>query len=128
MFDKYLIDETSLRNVGPADAPTGFAFEARLGYYRGLGLSMVENLAVTIDGEAVARDAVLFDEGPGALDLTAMETAYDRRWEFGAKATIMVTRAGGLGLGPHQLTLAETLRISYLPFPMVASGAKTVML
>ena len=35
MFDKYLIDADSLRDIGPADAPDGFAFDAKLGYYRG---------------------------------------------------------------------------------------------
>ena len=33
MFDKYIIDPATLRNTGPADAPTGFAFESKLGYY-----------------------------------------------------------------------------------------------
>ncbi|MFD2137482.1 DUF6379 domain-containing protein [Novosphingobium resinovorum] len=65
MFDKYLINAASLRNTGPADAPTGFAFEAKLGYYRGLGLSMIEKLDVSIDGEPLAREAVRFDEGGG---------------------------------------------------------------
>ena len=44
MFDRYLIDAASIRNLGPDDAPTGFAFESKLGYYRGLGLSMIEGL------------------------------------------------------------------------------------
>ena len=69
MFDKYLIVDESLRNVGPADAPNGFAFEAKLGYYRGLGLSMVEALDVTVDGEPVPREAIRFDEGNGPLSL-----------------------------------------------------------
>jgi hypothetical protein len=34
MFDKYLIVEDSLRNVGPSDAPTGFAVDVMLGYRR----------------------------------------------------------------------------------------------
>ncbi|WP_260929607.1 DUF6379 domain-containing protein [Novosphingobium sp. 9] len=101
MFDKYLIDETSLRNVGPVEAPTGFAFETKLGYYRGLGLSMIEELAVSVDGVAIDRGGVTFDEfcgegGPGPLTLDEMETAYDRRWPFGAAATISVAYPGGI--------------------------------
>jgi hypothetical protein len=46
MFDKYIIDAASVANTGPADAPTGFSFTTKLGYYRGLGLSMVEDLKV----------------------------------------------------------------------------------
>jgi hypothetical protein len=126
MFDKYLIDAQSLRNIGPADAPTGFAFEAKLGYYRGLGLSMVERLDVSIDGETLPRDAVRFDEGPGALTLDEMETAYDRRWPFGTAATILVDHPGGFPAGEHDLSLTQQLRVSYLPFPSVNSDTKTV--
>lgn len=126
MFDKYLIDADSVRNTGPADAPTGFAFEAKLGYYRGLGLSMVEKLDVAIDGEAVDRAAVRFDEGPGPLTLDAMETAYDRRWPFGTAATILVDHPGGFPAGEHELSLVQQLRVSYLPFPAVNTDRKTV--
>lgn len=119
MFEKYLIVEESLRN-----APGGFAFDARLGYYRGLGLSMVEDLAVTIDGEEVPRETVWFDEGPGPLRLAEMETAYDRRWGFGDVATIGVDWPRQLAAGPHRLGFVERLRVSYMPFPSVRSDEK----
>lgn len=123
MFDKYLIVEGSLRNV-----PGGFAFDARLGYYRGLRLSMIDALEVSVDGEVVPRDAVRFDEGPGPLTLAEMETAYDRRWPFGAKATISVDWPGGLRAGLRRLELKEVLRISYLPFPLTAEDSKELSL
>ena len=123
MFDKYLIVENGLRATGD-----GFAFDARLGYYRGIGLSMIEDLAITIDGEAVPREAVRFDEGLGALTLDEMETAFDRRWGFGALATISVTWPEPLAAGEHQLTLSERLRVSYLPFPAINTDAKTLQL
>ena len=124
MFDKYLIVDGSLRNVGPGDRPTGFAFEAKLGYYRGIGLSMIEALDVTLDGEAIPREAVRFDEGKGPLTLDEMETAYDRRWPFGAPATIIVERPGGLAPGEHRLELRQRLRVSYLPFPSINTCEK----
>lgn len=128
MFDKYLIDGGSLHNTGPADAPEGFAFKAKLGYYRGLGLSMIEELAVTIDGEPVPRQAVRFDEGPGPITLDEMATAYDRRWPFGAEATILVAHPGGFPKGAHDLGLRQKLRVSYLPFPSFNTDRKTVSL
>lgn len=123
MFDKYLIVENSLRATA-----NGFAFDARLGYYRGLGLSMIEDLAVTVDGEPVPREAVRFDEGPAPLTLDEMETAYDRRWNFGAVATVSVVRDEPLAPGEHALTLSEKLRVSYLPFPAFNTDAKTLSL
>jgi Domain of unknown function (DUF6379) len=126
MFDKYIIDPATLRNTGPADAPTGFSFETKLGYYRGLGLSMVEDLNVSIDGEALPREAIAFDEGHGPLGLDAMETAFDRRWVFGQAATISVAHPGGFPAGEHKLALQQRLRISYMPFPSFNNDEKTV--
>lgn len=123
MFDKYLIVDDSLRAT--AD---GFAFDARLGYYRGIGLSMVEDLGVTIDGTPVPRDAVRFDEGGGPLTLDAMEQVFDRSWNFGAVATISVAWAEPLSAGHHEVTLSERLRVSYLPFPAINTDAKTLSL
>lgn len=128
MFDKYLISPGSLRNTGPNNSPDGFAFKAKLGYYRGLGLSMIEELNVSIDGEAIAREAVRFDEGGGALTLDEMTSAYDRRWPFGAEATILVAFPGGFPSGEHELSLQQKLRVSYLPFPSFNSDRKTVSL
>lgn len=128
MFDKYLIVDGTLRNTGPADAPDGFAFDAKLGYYRGLGLSMVEELNVEVDDEPVDRAAVRFDEGAGPIDLEGMKTAYDRRWPFGQAATILVARPGGFPTGEHTLSLQQKLRVSYLPFPSFNNDRKTVSL
>lgn len=127
MFDKYLINAQSIRNIGPADAPDGFAFEAKLGYYRGLGLSMVEELTVSVDGNELPREAVRFDEGHGPLTLDEMATAYDRRWAFGTEATILVTLPGGLK-GEQEVALRQKLRVSYLPFPSFNNDRKTVTL
>lgn len=128
MFDRYLIDAATVRNTGPADAPTGFAFTAKLGYYRGLGLSMIEELDVAIDGVPVPRAAIRFDEGKGAITLEQMETAFDRRWPFGAPATISVDLPGGFPAGAHKLSLRQKLRISYMPFPSFNFDEKTVAL
>lgn len=126
MFDKYIIDADSVRNLGPADAPTGFSFTTKLGYYRGLGLSMVEDMAVSIDDEPIARDCIRFDEGPGPLTLDAMATAFDRRWAFGAPAQLLVDHPGGFPQGEHRLTLQQRLRISYMPFPSINIDEKLI--
>lgn len=126
MFDKYIIDPASVTNIGPADAPTGFSFTTKLGYYRGLGLSMVEDLKVSLDGQPLPREAIRFDEGPGPLTLEEMETAFERRWAFGAPATLHVALAGGFPKGEHRLALQQRLRISYMPFPSFNNDEKLI--
>jgi len=116
MFDKYMICEDGFGNVTEGGDTIGFAFQARLPYYRGIGLSMVEDIAVTIDGEAVPREQVRFSVRGRTWTLDEMETEYSDRWNFGEKALITVLRDGGLPPGKHKVQLAERIRVSYLPF------------
>lgn len=123
MFDNKMIVENSLK--GTSD---GFSIEARLPYYRGLGLSMIENVAVTVDGEAVPREDITVTLRGRTWTLDQMEREYGDRWNFGEKAVIGVKRAGGLTPGEHRIELAETMRISYLPFVPTTKDAKTLRL
>lgn len=123
MFDHHIICRESLSNVTQQGEVIGFCFQARLPYYRGLGLSMVEDLAIVINGETVAREAVRLALRGHEWTLDELETVYDDRWNFGEKATITVLFAGGLKKGQHHLELAERLRISYLPFVPVTRYA-----
>jgi len=126
MFDRYMICENTVRNVSRGGRIEGFEFGARLPYYRGLGLSMVEDVAVTVDGEKVARGDVRLTVNDRTYTLDALETEYVARWEMGAVATVTVMRSGGLAPGKHQLELEERLRISYMPFPTVGKDSKVV--
>ena len=123
MFDNKMIVEDSLRS----DAE-GFSFEARLPYYRGLGLSMIEDVAVIVDGEPVAREDVSLTLRGRTWTLDQLETEYGDRWNFGEKATVTVRRPGGLPAGEHRIELAERMRISYLPFVPTTKDAKTFKL
>jgi Domain of unknown function (DUF6379) len=128
MFDKYMICENGLRNWTAAGETGGFEFGARLPYYRGLGLSMVENIEVSVDGQPVPREQLRFKLRERAYTLAEMETAYGEVWEMGEVAQIQVLHPGGLSPGPHKIELAETLRISYMPFPITGRDAKTLTL
>jgi hypothetical protein len=118
VFDRYIIVEDSLRNVadGNGGAPVGFAFEIRMPYYRGLGLSMVEDVGVSVDGHRYPREAISFAVRGTTYSLAEMETEYEDRWEFGEPATVTVAHPGGLAPGEHDVENEQRLRISYLPW------------
>jgi hypothetical protein len=118
MFDKYMIVEDSLVNVD-----NGFAFKARLPYYRGLGLSMVEEIAVTVDGKPYPRDSVRLTLRGKTYTLAEMETVFDDRWNFGEEGTVTVI-APPLSDGGHLVDLNQRLRVSYLPFPLTGKDHK----
>jgi hypothetical protein len=126
MFDKYMICEGTVRNVAKGGRVEGFEFGARLPYYRGLGLSMVEDVAVTVDGEKIPRDKVRLTVGPRTYTLDELETEYEAVWEMGDVAKVTVLKEGGLKAGEHKLELVEQLRISYMPFPIAGKDTKVV--
>ena len=126
MFDKYMICEDTVRNVKRDGKVTGFEFGARLPYYRGLGLSMVEEVAVTVDGKAVPRSDVRLRIGERSWSLDELAGEFEARWEMGDVATVEVSLPGGLSAGQHSLQLMEQLRIAYLPFPLQGRDEKRI--
>ncbi len=128
MFDQYMICEQDFRNVVEDGRITGFQFQARLPYYRGLGVSMVEDLAVTVDGQRYPRQALQVLLHGNRYTLDEMEHEYEDRWEFGEPASILVQKPGGLSHGLHKIEMQDTLRISYLPFLLVGSDYKVLKL
>ena len=121
MFDRYMIIEDSLRAT--AD---GFEFDIRIPYYRGIALSMIEALEVTVDGQEAPRDAVRFVVRGKAYTHDELEQDAETRWEFGEAATLAVAWPGGLAPGEHEIRQATQLRISYLPAPLRGQDAKTL--
>jgi len=113
MFDDKIIVPDSLENLPDRE---GFSLQARLPYYRGLGLSIVEDIAVSVDGKAYPRDAICFSVRGNTWTLDEMETEYADRWNFGEKARLSVTSPGGLTDGAHDMTVSVRMRVSYLPF------------
>ena len=128
MFDKYIIVEDTLRNVAEGGDVTGFQLGVRLPYYRGLGLSMVEDVEVTVDGETAPAEAVSLTVHGNTYRLTELPGIFDDRWEMGEVAIVSVAKAGGLAGGEHAVSVRERLRISYMPVPGGGADHKTLAL
>ena len=126
MFDRYIIVDDTLRNTTENGEVTGFAFDARCGYYRRLILSMVEDLAVTVNGTAVDPAQVSLELRGMTRPLADLSGEFVEAWEFGEIATVVVSRPGGLAPGEHEIGLREQLRISYLPFPHTPETVQTL--
>ncbi|WP_298287539.1 DUF6379 domain-containing protein [Novosphingobium sp.] len=123
MMDNKMIVEGSLET-----SDKGFAFYGRLPYYRGLGLSMIEDIQITVDGELVPREDVRFHVRGKTYTLDQMETVYDDRWNFGEKAKIIAMKADGLSAGDHKIEFAVRMRVSYLPFVPTTKDTKVLAL
>lgn len=128
MFDKKMICEDGFENVVENGQTVGFALLARLPYYRGLGLSMIEDVSVTVDGEKADPASIRLELRGRRWSLAELESEYGARWNFGEKARVIVLQPGGLQPGRHRIELSERLRISYLPFVPTTKDAKELEL
>jgi Domain of unknown function (DUF6379) len=128
MFEKYMIVEDDVQNIVENGQKTGFQFGARLPYYRGLGLSMVEEIIVTIDGEKIPQENVSLTVKGKNYTMAQMETEPEARWEMGEIEYVQVKKAGGIAAGEHKLHLLLNLRVSYMPFPSIRQSEKTILM
>jgi hypothetical protein len=118
MFDRYLLEEDTLLNVEQDGAVIGWSVGARIGYYRGLGLSMID-VSLSIDGAAVPRERIRVQLHGKDYRLTDLPDVLDDRWGFSETVTLFVEQPGGLTAGSHEVSLEQSLRISYLAIPSV---------
>jgi hypothetical protein len=116
MNEKYLICEDGFENVVENGQVTGFNILIRIPYYRGIYLSLIDDIELKIDGELVPRANLRLTTSSGyAFTLSEMETVTRYRWEYGEKAKLTVVQDGGLKPGKHQVDIKVVLRISYMP-------------
>lgn len=116
-----MIVEDNLKN-----SENGFELGARLPYYRGVSLSMVEEIEVTLDGEILPQDAVNITVHGNTYNLQQRENETDDRWEMGEVATLAIHKDGGLSQGEHKIGLKINIRIGYLPFPAIRFAEKQI--
>ena len=128
MFDKYIIVTEGFRNTATGAAADGYELGIRLPYYRGLGLSMVESIDLTVDGTPVPAESLTLTVHGNSYAVTDLATVFDDRWEMGEIATLRVAQPGGLAPGSHDVSVAQRLRISYMPVPGGGRDAKTLEL
>lgn len=128
MFDGYIFTEGSLRNVEIDGEVAGFEMRTRIPYYRGIPLSMVHDVEVEVDGEAVPRESIRFtvDDGEHWFTLAEMETVTFFRWEYADEATVRVLVPGGLAIGEHEVLLRVSARVAYIPVPFSGEMKRTV--
>ncbi len=104
----------------------GFQFGARLPYYRGVSLSMVEEIEVTLDGDILPQNVVDITVNGNTYNIEQRENEIDDRWEMGEVAILSVKKDGGLTQGEHTVGLKINIRIGYLPFPAIRIAEKKI--
>ncbi|RDB02943.1 C-glycoside deglycosidase beta subunit domain-containing protein [Runella aurantiaca] len=122
MYEKYMIvPEKAKKNE------KGFEIGVRLPYYRGVSLSMVEEIEVSLDGETLPQNAVNITVNDKTYNLEQRENETNDRWEMGDIATLSIETPDDLPEGEHTIGLKINLRIGYMPFPSIRVDEKKLI-
>lgn len=130
MFDNNVFIEGSCKNTVVNDAVTGYEMQTHITYYRGIPLSMVNDIRIKTDGQEVPREDIRcsVDEGEYWFTLDEMKTVIGHKWEYGEPMTVRVVKAGGLEKGEHQVELTVIVRTAYIPVPLEGVQTRTVII
>jgi hypothetical protein len=126
MFDQYIVCEEGFRAL--TDGRTGGVVEVRMPYYRGLTLSMVEAVDLTLDGLPVPPERTTFTVHGATYRFDELPTVTDDRWEMGERAELAFETDEPLASGDHDVTVVVRLRISYMPVPGGGRDSKRLTL
>ena len=128
MFDKYMIVGEAFRNVEEGGRVTGYQLGVRLPYYRGVVLSLVGDMELTVDGERIPLDKMTVTVGGRTFPVTQLEDEPEAKWEFGEVGIVTVDKPGGLAPGEHLVELRQHMKISYVPGGFWGKDQKTLRL
>ncbi len=117
---QYNILQRGFKNTPGEGGPGGFQLLVKSCYYRGVALSLVEGVEVTVDGEAFDQSKIRFATGGQTYTFDQMAKIGNRHWEWLEPATVYVAKPGGLQPGMHDVQVVVKLRISYMPFNPVS--------
>lgn len=127
MFDNYLYIKDTTKNVEKDGEVTGFELQTYITYYRGIPLSMIHELKVSVDNEPVNPEDIMFSpDHTEYFTLIELETCSTYRWEYGDLGTIYVKKPGGLSKGKHDISFTLAIRVAYIPVPFGASKTRTI--
>lgn len=120
MAGRQIFNPDGFRNIEQDGKVIGYEFQFKAQYYRGVTLSIVRDIQVTVDGEKAAPEDIRFTVNGETFTLDEMTTVVDSdyRWEFGEFATVSVMKEGGLAKGHHHIAAYQKIVPSYMPFPM----------
>lgn len=126
MFDRYIVCEEGFRPRD--DGRAGGVVEVRMPYYRGLGLSMVEAVDLTVDGRPVPPARTTFTVHGNTYTFAELPGVLEDRWEMGERAQLAFETDELLAPGEHDVAVSVRLRISYMPVPGGGRDAKRLLL
>ena len=113
-----VICDNTLKNTVSENKTTGYSFNIRLGYYRGLFLSCIDKFEIKVDGKTVKDEDVTFSINGKEFCPYQLSDCISEFWLLTEPATIKVSKKDGLEKGEHNIEVTLILRVPYLPIPV----------
>lgn len=118
MLEQSMIQARGFRNVGSAGDATGFELRIRSPYYRGTWTNLIEGVRVEVDGESFPGEAITWSIEGNDYTAEQLRDSSEARWPLTEAATLRVGKRGGLSVGIHDVTVALSFRMSYIPIEL----------
>lgn len=115
MLEKECIQSRGFRNVVNQGKNTGFQFNIRSLYYRGLWLSQLREATITVDGETFSGNQITWTINGITYEQEEMLTLGNVHWGLLEPATLTVRKENGLKSGSHDIELTYQYSSSYFP-------------
>lgn len=115
MLERNVIQSSGFSNRGPVGGRTGFQLRLRQPNYRGMRLSLVEGIDVTVGGVnfPASRNVVVLRGIEYSRN--ALDSLEETRWHVGEAVDVLVDLAGGLEPGVHRVETIVWMRHPYFP-------------
>lgn len=115
MLEKQCIQARGFKNIESDGKVTGFQFNIRSLYYRGLWLSQLRPATIIVDEETFSGDQITWTINDKVYEQDEMATLGDVHWGVLDLATLTVKKEGGLKSGSHDIELLYQYSSSYFP-------------
>ncbi len=126
MNPKRMLDPKDIEDVLVDGVAVGFTVKLRIPYYRGVSLSMIDDITIKYDNEVYPKEVLTFTTRDGTFTFDEMATMATLRWEFGEKATVFIPRKGGFFMAHHRVEAIVAIRVGYMggarPVSCVVTG------
>lgn len=114
-FEKRVLREDGFYNILLNGKPVGFNLDLRINYYRGLPLSCVHKLEVTVDGERIPDYLMLFQLHEKCFTPGELSKMYREYWGIKTPAHLRIFNYG-LRPGPHDVHVRLEFKSPYMEF------------
>ena len=115
MLERTHIQSSGFDNVGPIGERTGFKVRVRQPNYRGMRVSLLEGIDVTVDGERFPAEGNCIQIDGRAYRHDELDDQIMLRWPVGTTVDVLIDKPGGLAPGVHLVETAIRLRHPYFP-------------